>query len=254
MRFPVSVIAWVVAFFVTLFFASIGIFLIAPFSLIVGWKARDAMDFLSRIWGRILLILIPLWDLKIEGRKNINPQKNYVIIANHQSILDILVVVAGLDLHFKFLAKKEVFAIPLMGWYMALAGYIPLIRGNHESAKQAIGYAREHLRRGMSVLFFPEGTRSLDGEIHDFKLGAFRLAQDERVDILPVVIDGTGDVAPKRSWLFKKRAHFCLSIGNPISTHGENVPSFEKISASVREEMKARLAVIRGRTNPGHKA
>ena len=189
----------------------------------------------------------PFWHLKVEGKENVAPGKTYVIVSNHQSLLDILIVLSGLPrhTHFKFLAKKELFPIPFLGWHMSLAGYIPLDRKSHESGKKAMLTARHWLRKGVSVIFFPEGTRSLDGEIHSFKVGAFKLAQEEDLEILPLVIDGTGDAVPKHSWMLEKTTRLFLSIGKPISLKNQASTSSDQTCEAIRQEMIERLARVR---------
>ncbi|MBI3306669.1 MAG: 1-acyl-sn-glycerol-3-phosphate acyltransferase [Candidatus Omnitrophica bacterium] len=242
---PISFLAWLMAVFFTIACQLFGLIVLTPFSLIFDRRRRRLEHLVARWWARFIIVTSLVWRLKRGGTENIQPGKHYVIVANHQSILDILVVLAGLELQFKFLAKKELFSIPFLGWHMKNTGYIPLVRGNHESAKIAMNAAHRHLQNGMSVLFFPEGTRSLDGEIHDFKPGAFRLAQDENVEVLPVVIDGTGDALPKHSWYLEKTTEFRLFVGKPVRINTGEADSVAKTISSVRQTMIEILKKIR---------
>jgi 1-acyl-sn-glycerol-3-phosphate acyltransferase len=151
------------------------------------------------LWGRGTYRLMPFWSIKIEGEENL-PDNNQpmVMIANHQSASDIWVAYF-LKAQFRWLSKKEIFHIPLIGPAMRWAGYIAIERGNATSHRQAMEQAAQVLRNGISMFFFPEGTRTRDGKMQEFKLGAFRLAQDLHVPILPVVMSGTKDLVPKGS-------------------------------------------------------
>ncbi|MBI3314262.1 MAG: 1-acyl-sn-glycerol-3-phosphate acyltransferase [Candidatus Omnitrophica bacterium] len=242
---PVSILAWTMAIFFTVTCQFFGLVLLTPFSLIFDRSRKRVEHRVARAWARFIIGSSLVWRLQVKGGENIKAGKHYVVIANHQSLLDILVVLAGLDLQFKFLAKKELFSIPFLGWHMKNAGYIPLERGNRDSARTAMGMAHQHIQRGVSVLFFPEGTRSLDGEIHVFKPGAFRLAQSEGVEILPVVIDGTGDALPKHSWYLEKKTRFRLYIGKPVPIGSGDANAPVKVMESVRKKMIETLAAMR---------
>ncbi len=245
MSYPASVIlsiyGWTLVTLSTVFFSLLGLLLI-PVSLLVDRGSRRIIHGVAVFWARLVLVGSVVWKLRVEGEKNIVPGRPYIIVANHQSLLDILVALVALPVHFKFLAKKELFSIPFLGWHLALAGYIPIDRSSPESGKRALLGARKWLRQGVSVLFFPEGTRSLDGQIQEFKPGAFKLAEDESVDILPVVIDGTGQAVPKKSWRLAKPSRFSVSIGKPVSMTGR---AYETKREAIRQEMAARLARIR---------
>ncbi|MBU3760147.1 MAG: 1-acyl-sn-glycerol-3-phosphate acyltransferase [Candidatus Omnitrophica bacterium] len=241
-----SAAAWIVfAFFTLLLFLS-GVFIGMPLTFVFDRGSRRCLHTIARLWGRGLIFFCPLWSIRTEGLENLTPGRHYVVTANHQSLLDILVVLSGLPVHFKFMAKKELFGIPVMGWHMALAGYIPINRGNKDSAREAVASARNWVSRGVSVLFFPEGTRSPDGEIKAFKGGAFRVAVQEKTPILPCIIEGTGDALPKHSWIIRKKSAFRLYIGKPISVpEGEESAVSDALRESVHQEMTARLASIR---------
>jgi 1-acyl-sn-glycerol-3-phosphate acyltransferase len=162
-------------------------------------------------WGRGTYRLMPFWSIKIEGETNL-PEQNQpmVMIANHQSASDIWVAYF-LNAQFRWLSKKEIFHIPLIGPAMRWAGYIAIERGNSTSHRQAMEQAAQVLRNGISMFFFPEGTRTRDGRMQEFKLGAFRLAQDLSVPILPVVMSGTKDLVLKGS-MFPGRAQVRMKI------------------------------------------
>ncbi|MFP3998314.1 MAG: lysophospholipid acyltransferase family protein [Desulfobacterales bacterium] len=152
-------------------------------------------------WGALYTWIIPAWRIHIRGRENIEPKKAYVVVSNHQSLLDILVLF-NLFCHFKFVSKSEIFKIPLIGWNMRLNRYIELRRGDKKSVSKMMTDCKEALDQGSSVLIFPEGTRSPDGRIRSFKAGAFILAIEQKVPILPIVISGTNKALPKYSFNF----------------------------------------------------
>jgi 1-acyl-sn-glycerol-3-phosphate acyltransferase len=127
--------------------------------------------------------------VQVEGRENI-PRGPAVLVANHQSLSDV-VAVMGLHRPFKFVSKASLFRLPIIGWAMSLAGYVRVARGQPRSTRQMLDSCRSWLRRGTPVLIFPEGTYAPAGRLLPFKRGAFRLAIEERVPLVPVIIEGT---------------------------------------------------------------
>ncbi len=240
-----SLLLWLgVAIFTTFFFL-MDLLIFFPLSFLWGRATGGLTHLSSRWWARSIIASAPIWNLQVRGQGHIRRDKRYVIIANHQSLLDILAVAAVFPLNFKFLAKKELFYVPVMGWAMALAGYIPVNRSSHESGKRAIFKIAKYLRNGASVLLFPEGTRSPDGKIHAFKMGAFKLAREAGCEILPVVIDGTAHTMPKKSLILKHKSTFIVSVGKPVSLANLDDRSLEDVKEQIRHEMMSRLAHIR---------
>jgi 1-acyl-sn-glycerol-3-phosphate acyltransferase len=166
-------------------------------------------------WSDIILGLNPYWKVKVEGRNKIDPAKVYVMVSNHQSGLDIMVLFK-LHRHFKWVAKKGLFKIPFIGWNMWLNGYIPIERSLGRSKLQMMDKAADSIRDGNSVILFPEGTRSPDGNLQPFKTGAFRLALDTRSEILPIVIKDTHKAIKKGGLLIHKNDHIRLTVLDPI--------------------------------------
>ena len=240
-----SIFGWSLIIFFTIALFLVGVIVGIPISLIFDQGTKRTQHLVARLWGLSIVSFFPLWRLTIEGQEHVRPKTHYVIVSNHQSLLDILVVLVALKTHFKFIAKKELFVIPVLGWHMALAGYIALDRDNKESARATILKAREYLRQKISILFFPEGTRSLDGEIQAFKPGAFKVAVEEGVEILPVVIDNTGDAIPKHSLFLRKLSEFKLRVLKPVKISSVNPQEIEAIRDSVRSSMIKALAEMR---------
>jgi len=152
-------------------------------------------------WGSFYTWTMPAWRIRVEGRENVRKDATYMIASNHQSQLDILVAFR-LFFHYKWVSKTEIFSVPLIGWNMTLNRYIQLKRGDKQSIEQMLRQCAMHLDEGSSIFMFPEGTRSHDGEVKTFKLGAFQLAHQKKVPILPIVISGTNKALPKYSMNF----------------------------------------------------
>jgi len=222
-------------------FSLIGLLILWPLSVIFEQANGHLLHRLSRYWARFIAWMLPFWKIRVDGTEWIEKGKAYVIVSNHQSLLDILLVLGGLPLHFKFIAKRELFWIPFFGWHLWLAGYIPLKRGDRESGRACLVKAGQWLGRGVSVLFFPEGTRSPDGKIHGFKPGAFKLALERKVDILPLVIVGTRDAIPKHSWRVEKRSLLWLEIQRPISVKELSIGDLAEIKEKIRMGIMGRF-------------
>jgi 1-acyl-sn-glycerol-3-phosphate acyltransferase len=169
----------------------------------------------SCVWGSLIVWLNPLWSVTFIGREKIKASQPYVIISNHQSYLDILVLY-GLFKHFKWVSKKDIFKIPVVGWNMSLNKYVAVNRSNKFSSIKMMNDCEAHLRRGSSINIFPEGTRSKDGEIHAFKEGAFRLALAAKVPIVPIVLDGTLHGFPRNGIIFDHRCRVVVKVLDPI--------------------------------------
>ncbi|MCB2191341.1 MAG: 1-acyl-sn-glycerol-3-phosphate acyltransferase [Deltaproteobacteria bacterium] len=155
----------------------------------------------ARPWSRVLL-----WASRVKveahGLENLRRggKEPMVLVCNHQSLFDILALLASLPLDFKFVVKKELGKVPLWGYAMKKAGYIFVDRGQSGQAGALMRTAVERIKAGSAVLFFAEGTRSADGSLGEFKRGAFVLASQARADVAPVAIEGSSQVLPKKSW------------------------------------------------------
>ena len=179
---------------IILFFPALLIWLITmPFD-----RKKIILHQYTCFWGALYTWVTPSWKMKVIDRKKFRRNRIYVVISNHQSQLDILVAF-NLFRHFKWVSKAEIFKVPFVGWNMYLNRYVRLIRGDKESIEQMMKVSEERLREGSSVYFFPEGTRSADGEVKKFKPGAFILAHKLKLPILPIAISGTIKALPKYS-------------------------------------------------------
>ncbi len=158
----------------------------------------DYLHNYSRLWARVSLKLAGV-KLTVTGQEHLQPNQAVIYMSNHQSNFDILALFAGLPGQFRWLAKEELFQVPLFGLAMRRCGYIPLDRSNRKKAIHSMNEAACRIKNGTSVIIFPEGTRSADGELQDFKKGGFMLALKAQVPILPVTISGSYNVMSKNS-------------------------------------------------------
>ncbi|MDR1592507.1 MAG: 1-acyl-sn-glycerol-3-phosphate acyltransferase [Prevotellaceae bacterium] len=152
----------------------------------------------ARIWARLICALAFL-RVRVRGKENYAPDKSYIFVANHQSILDIFLIYGWLNNRFKWIMKKELRSIPFVGAACEAAGHIFIDRSSGIRAKKSIEKAKERLQHGASVVIFPEGTRTHDGNVGQFKRGAFRIAQDIHLPIIPITIKGAFEAMPYNS-------------------------------------------------------
>lgn len=185
----------------------------------------------------------PFWTFRILDDVRPNGRKPYVFVANHSSFTDVFLL-ATLPWEMKFLSKKSIFRIPLLGWQMTVAGDVPIVRGNRESTLEAIRGLRERLDRRVSVFFFPEGTRSADGTLGQFREGAFRLAIEAGVEVLPLAIVGAGGSLPKHSFVFHPAAATLIVLA-PEPTAGLSAADAPKLAETVRQRIKETIQKTR---------
>ena len=186
-----------------------------------------------RRFGRITSRFTPLWKFHVEGEAPRDILKRaYVVVANHESTADPFLL-CSLPWDMRWIAKEELFKTPVIGWMMKFGGDIPLRRGERDSVKQMMDEAKRTLAAGMPVMIFPEGTRSADGALLPFKDGAFQLAIDAGVPVLPLAIAGTRNCRPKGSKWFGE-ANAIVKVLEPIDSMGLDV-------ATLREKARARI-------------
>ncbi len=187
-------------------------------------------------WSDLLIGLNPYWNLKVTGLEHVDRQETYVIIANHQSMADI-VVLYQTKMQFKWVAKASLFKVPFIGWCLGLIKHIKLTRGDFSSIKEIYHQASNWLCKDMSVLFFPEGTRSSTDEMGEFQNGAFKFAIKEKKPILPICLKGTHAAIPKGSWIFKTKVQAKVVVLEPIPTVDFGPGDF----AALRDKVRARI-------------
>ena len=194
--------------------------------------------------GIVLTYMNPVWKVKVEGREKIDHKQTYVIISNHQSILDI-VIFNTLHKTLRWVSKAEVFKVPLVGLEMKMVKYISIERGNKHSVAKMMEECTASLKEGVSIVLFPEGTRSLTGEIGRFKTGAFQLALKTGRPILPVILDGTGDVLPKKGIIFHERRAVRVRALDPVFPDGFGTEKAEELAEKLRTVMSEALEDVR---------
>ncbi len=202
----------------------------AVFSLLGA--GEDRIHRLAGLWARTILFLAHI-PVEIFGSHNILQDGPQIFAANHQSDVDTLVVLAGIPVQFRWIAKKELFNVPLFGMAMRNAGYIPIDRRNHESALKSLEEAAQKIRKGTSVMTFPEGTRSRNGTVQPFKQGIFHLAIQAGVPIVPVTIIGSGAIMPKRS-LKISPGRVKVIIDRPVDVSGYTIETRCRLIDRVR--------------------
>ena len=220
-----SLAIWVfcTALTILLYFVMLLIIILFP-----GDKMRKIAHAQCFWWARAVVWLNPYWDVSVSGLENIDYKKTYVIVANHQSLADIVIIYL-LKMQFKWVAKESLFKVPFVGWCLSLAKHVKLERGDFGSIKHIYREADYWLKEGMSVLFFPEGTRSDSGEIKEFQNGAFKLAIKEKAAVLPISITGTGSAIPKGTWLFQTKVPAHIKVLPAIETSGFANADFAKL-------------------------
>lgn len=237
-----SLSVWIlVLVFVIIMFPVTGVLwlLIYPFD-----QKRTLIHWWLMLQGIILSWLMPFWRIQIEGREKAQRKVAYVIISNHQSVLDILIMNC-LRYRFRWISKIENYRIPIIGWYMRMAKYIVVDRGNKESKYEMLNKSAESLRQGISIMIFPEGTRSKSRQIQPFKLGAFQLALMTDKPILPVILDGTGDVLPKHGIIFNNKITLKIKVLNPVHPGSFGTGDPEELAGKFKTLMINALNEIR---------
>ena len=195
LTFPLTFIVWLI---------------VLPFD-----NKREITHWLLNWQSLILTRMIPIWKIIIEGKEKELKGTACVIISNHQSILDILLINC-LRYRFKWISKIENLNKPILGWYLRMAGYITVDRSNKESKEEMLEKSYKCLKDGTSIMMFPEGTRSVDCEIGFFRRGAFQLAIEAHVPILPIVLDGSGGVLPKHGLIFTTGHKIRIKVFDPV--------------------------------------
>lgn len=226
--FPLTLIIWILAY---------------PFD-----RKRTLVHMVLMYESMFLVFLIPFWKIRIEGREKAVKGRTYVIISNHQSMLDILIANC-LRYRYKWISKIENFKVPVIGWYLRMADYITVNRGNEESKLEMLEKSGKCLKNGISLMLFPEGTRSLNSEIGFFKRGAFQLAIEAGVPILPVLIDGTGGILPKHGFIFGNGRHIRIRVLDPVepADFGTGIP--DDLASRFGTMMTTELKKLRSETN-----
>jgi 1-acyl-sn-glycerol-3-phosphate acyltransferase len=220
-----------------------------PLTFIV-WVATMPFD-KGRYWTgfvfrRLCVVhqwLNPMWKFRTTGLKVADPRHPYVMVSNHESFVDMLLI-SHLPFEMKWLSKESILKIPAVGWLMRMAGDVKLVRGNKESIVAAMAECSRVLDNKVSVMLFPEGTRTRDGSLGEFKDGAFRLAIEHQVPILPMVVDGTRTALAAGGWLMNV-TDAQVKVLEPIPTEGLTLADVPALRDRVRTLIADELAAIR---------
>ncbi|SCY72879.1 lysophospholipid acyltransferase family protein [Desulfoluna spongiiphila] len=226
----------------TLFLAYIGITCVFFYlGAVLIWLVTRLFDkrlvvlhLYSCFWASVYIWTMPAWRIATKGRHKVDWKKTYMVVSNHQSQLDILAAFT-LFFPFKWVSKAEIFKVPFVGWNMVMNRYIRLKRGDKESIAEMMDVCEKTLKQGASVYFFPEGTRSFDGHLRPFKPGAFILAHDLKLPILPIAINGTRKALPKHSMNFHGKHHLDIEILDEIPYEAYAHLSVEETAEMVRQ-------------------
>ncbi len=208
------------------------LFVVVLLSLLIDRSGR-CVHSIAAFWCKIILLLSGV-KVRVRGGENVPRDRPVTILSNHQGAYDIPVLLARIPIQYRWVAKKSLFSIPVIGWTMTLAGYIDIERDKAGRAYKSIEAAKEKVFSGTSILIFPEGTRSEDGTLLPFKKGAFRLVAGSGVDILPVAVQGTGGIM--------KRGRYSITPAEVILSFAPPIPTGDASVVELRNRTKAAIA------------
>ena len=231
-----GIIFWIIFVVFSYTFSSL-IILVSPF--FVWYKSgQEFLHHCTRWWGQAIFRATPGVKVKvIKNFKGYNDLGPVVFVSNHTSNFDVFTV-CFLDANFRWLSKDTLFKLPIIGWAMRIVGYVPVVRKSAMSRSKCLQNSKNHLISGVSMFFFPEGTRSRNGELGKFKLGAFRLAKEMSLPIVPVTIQGACEVCPSGSFKVNSGT-ILLTIGDPIFSNENTLEQLaEKAFLSIEKTLK----------------
>ncbi len=196
----------------------------------------------ARLWGKVALFANRV-KVSLEGLENLKGKGPYILMSNHQGYYDIFALLSSLPIQFKWLAKKELFSIPFFGWTLAAAGYIRIDREGTRETVEAMNEAVKKIRDGLSLVIFPEGSRSPDGSIQPFKKGGFTLAIKSKVPIVPIAISGSREIMPKER-LTASPGEIRIRVGAPIEIQNYSMKDRNILMEKVRESILENFHLI----------
>lgn len=198
---------------------------------------------INQFWTWLILRIAGI-SLKIRGLENIDPGQQYIFMVNHQSNIDIPVVVQSLaNFQLRWIAKKELLWVPLFGWAMWATKHITVDRSDRTDAVKSLERAKQRIAAGISVVVFPEGTRSRDGKLSRFKKGGFLLAVQTGKNIVPITINGSGKVLPSGDWRLRPGTIEVI-VEKPIMTSAHRIGNLRLLSDQVRQAIAAHLRLV----------
>lgn len=204
-------------------------------------SSSPLVDWLIRLWARLLVRAAGI-DLRTEGGERIDPQQRYVLVGNHHSYFDIPCILAAIDTQpIRFMAKASLFKIPIFGWALGRSGFIPIDRKNRRTAVKSFDLAARRIRRGNTIVVFPEEGRTRVRQLRDFQRGAFLLAIKSELPVLPIAVDGTFDVFPAGAKAIRPGV-VTIRVGTPIPTASASVREKERLAQEAKEQIEGMLA------------
>jgi 1-acyl-sn-glycerol-3-phosphate acyltransferase len=231
---------------------AIGVLIVlwVPIMVVARLLDRDPAHYYAgytlRIVGRLFTYVNPFWEIELAGPFPDDPRTPYVVVGNHFSQAD-PPIIARVPWEMKWVAKKELFDLPFAGWLLRLSGDISVDRRSKKSRAAVLTAARNYLAKHCSVMFFPEGTRSRDGQVHRFSDGAFRLAIEEGVPVLPIALDGTHEALPKDSiWFDPTPEPIRVRVLDPVDTGAYAGNEARALQRHVRAKIIQQIATWRG--------
>jgi 1-acyl-sn-glycerol-3-phosphate acyltransferase len=231
---PKTIFFWTCAGIVTIVLAICAL-LTFPFDR----RGRVVHLLYARLWGWLILKIAGV-KTQVAGLEHLDPKRPCIYMCNHLGSFDIFALLACLPVQFRWLAKAELFRIPILGWGMAAAGYISLDRSRRRSAHESMEVAARKIREGTSVVIFPEGTRSFEGAMLPFMNGGFNLAIKAGVPIVPITIHGTWEIMPRTTKRVKK-GNIRIVIDRPIETKDCTMMDRRRLMAETERRIRANL-------------
>ncbi|MBN2737580.1 MAG: 1-acyl-sn-glycerol-3-phosphate acyltransferase [Spirochaetales bacterium] len=229
----IFVIIWVIVSTVTL----------AILCVVIRIFGETPSRVMALLWFKLIAVFGGV-KIKVNGLEKLDPKQQYILVANHQSYLDILSLYLALPFKLAFIAKKSLFAIPFFGWAMRAIGHISIDRSNPKKGKKSIEKAVKTISKTKKTIFaFPEGTRSTTGEVAEFKLGIFTLAMKTDMPMVPIAIQGAREMLSKKSF-FLKPGTITLTILDPIDIQGFDSTEKTKLANTIRDEIRKELGQI----------
>lgn len=210
----------------------------APFD-----KRRVILHKFSCVWGSMYIWLQPAWKVTWEGKENIKKNQAYVLVSNHQALIDIIILY-GLFKHFKWVAKNALLRVPFVGWNMALNDYVIIKRDDTKSQINMMKKSEKMLKEGSSIMIFAEGTRSVDGSLGPFKRGAFIMADKAGVPVIPIALENNYKAIRKKSLWINKARDMKVKVFPPV--YPKDFKNTKEMSAKVHEIIEEQLNLWRG--------
>lgn len=228
-----------------LYFAVVAIVITLPLSLLTMIIAMIRstspwVDRVIRLWARLLVRAAGI-DLQVENGERIDPAKRYILVANHYSYLDIPCILTAIPQPIRFMAKISLFKVPIFGWALTRAGFIPIDRKNRRTAVKSFDMAAQRIRQGNTIVIFPEEGRTRVREMRPFQRGAFLLALKSEKTIVPMALDSTFDIWPAGDFWRIRPGRVTIRVGTPIETAGLTVRDKERLLNESREQVQGML-------------